>query len=219
MTHLVDLVQWECFPDQVIDYTKDIQVNTAKRWPTEMSLSQFKTITKLDSVPAYLRNKIVNDSILQVYSNGEINYTLRGVHAKTSVIWAYKAPEGAGDTHYSIMRGTKANLIIRQGAEEQYKPTLYIEPVTTDTGFAKTLAESFKSIQSKFPGVELKQKGKNWEVIIAEKYKEGHEAHFARVTEKFLEYLKNGNLPAWEVPNMIAKYYTTTKGLQVAMQQ
>ena len=36
------------------------------------------------------------------------------------------------------------------------------------------------------------------------------------VAEKFLEYLKKGSLPEWEVPNMIAKYYTTTKGLEVA---
>ncbi len=219
MTHLVDLVQWECFPGQAIDYTKDIQVNTAKRWPTNMTLSEFKTSTKLDSVPEYLKKYIANDSVLQVYSNGEINYTLRGVHAKTSVIWAYKAPDGAGDTHYSIMRGTNANLVIRQGAEEQYKPTLYIEPLATDTGYAKTLAEEFKTIQTKFPGVELKQSGKKWEVVIPEKYKEGHEAHFARVTEKFLEYLEKGNMPAWEVPNMIAKYYTTTKGLEISKKQ
>jgi predicted dehydrogenase len=215
MTHLVDLVQWECFPDQAIDYTKDIQVNTAKRWPTEMNVSQFKTITKLDNVPDYLKSTL-KDTVLQVYSNGEINYTLRGVHAKTSVVWNYKAPDGTGDTHYSIMRGTKANLVIRQGAEEQYKPTLYIEPLTADTS---KLAESFKKLQAKFPGIELKQNGKKWEVIIPEKYKEGHEAHFARVTEKFLEYLKNGNMPAWEVPNMIAKYYTTTKGLAISMQK
>ena len=52
---------------------------------------------------------------LEVYSNGEMNYTIKGVHAKVSVIWNFQAPEGAGDTHYSIMRGTKCNLIIRQG--------------------------------------------------------------------------------------------------------
>jgi hypothetical protein len=36
--------------------------------------------------------------------------------------------------------------------------------------------------------------------------------------EKFLEYLKSGNLPAWEVPNMIAKYFTTTKALEMSRQ-
>jgi len=59
--------------------------------------------------------------------------------------------------------------------------------------------------------------GNGWQVVISEKLREGHEAHFARVMERFLDYLKNGNLPSWEVPNMIAKYYTTTKGLETAL--
>ena len=217
MTHLVDLVQWECFPEQTIDYTKDIAVSTAKRWTTGMSLSEFKAITKLDSFPSYLNKNIVQDTLLQVYCNGEIHYQLKGVHAKTSVIWKYKAPEGTGDTHYSIMRGTKANLVIRQGAEEQYKPALYIEPVGKDTAYENTLNEKFTSIAKKYPGVELKKLTNGWQVIIPEKYKEGHEAHFGRVMEKFLSYLKNKNMPSWEEPNMLAKYYTTTKALEIAL--
>jgi predicted dehydrogenase len=215
-THLVDLVQWECFPEQIIEYPKDIQITTAKRWPTDMSLSEFKTITKLDAVPEYLKKDVVNDSMLKIYSNGEINYALKGVHAKVSVTWRYKAPEGGGDTHYSIMRGTKANLIIRQEAEQQYKPTLYIEPINDNDDYKNALASQIKNLQQKYPGIELKKLNKGWELIIPEKYKEGHEAHFARVTEKFLEYLKNKNMPAWEVPNMLAKYYTTTKALELA---
>ena len=215
-THLVDLVQWECFPEQIIEYPKDIQITTAKRWPTDMSLSEFKTITKLDAVPEYLKKDVVNDSVLKIYSNGEINYALKGVHAKVSVTWRYKAPEGAGDTHYSIMRGTKANLIIRQEAEQQYKPTLYIEPINDNDDYKNALTSQIKNLQQKYPGIELKKLNKGWELTIPEKYKEGHEAHFARVTEKFLEYLKNKNMPAWEVPNMLAKYYTTTKALELA---
>ncbi len=215
-THLVDLVQWECFPDQVIDYTKDIELTSAKRWATEMTRSEFAAITKQETFPDYLKGAIVRDSILSVFCNGEINYKIRDVHAKVSVIWAYKAPDGTADTHYSIMRGTKANLIIRQGAEQQYKPTLYIEPVTADSGYEKVLADQMKSVQTKYPGVEIKKIDKGWEVIIPEHYKEGHEAHFTRVTDKFLEYLKNKDMPAWEVPNMLAKYYTTTQALELA---
>lgn len=207
-THLVDLVQWECFPEQVIDYKKDIALATAKRWPTAISLSQFKAITRQDSFPAYLHTP---DSIINVYSNGEIIYRIKDVYAKVSVIWNYKAPEGTGDTHYSIMRGTKANLIIKQGAEQQYKPALYIE--TKDTA----IKQQFATIEAKYPGIQLKETGKGWEVIIPDKYKEGHESHFARVTEKFLQYLQQGNLPAWEVPNMIAKYYVTTAALELAL--
>ena len=56
-----------------------------------------------------------------------MNYTLKGVHARVSVTWNFEAPEGTGDTHFSVMRGTKANLVIRQGAEQKYKPVLYVE--------------------------------------------------------------------------------------------
>jgi hypothetical protein len=133
------------------------------------------------------------------------------------VIWNYKAPEGTGDTHYSIMRGSKANLIIRQGKEENYKPVLYIEPVNTDTAYANVLAEQFKKISAKFPGVELYKIAMGWSVKLPARLTEGHEAHFARVTEKFLDYLKNKNIPEWEVPNILAKYYTTTKALEIAL--
>ncbi len=215
-THLVDLIQWECFPGQVIDYKKDIQFNAARRWSTDMTASQFRAITKLNDIPDYLKKDVVNDSVLKVYSNGEISYQLRGIHAKVSVLWAYQAPEGTGDTHYSIMRGTKANLVIRQGKEQNYKAALYIEPTNTVASFENILRETFKSVQIKFPGLELKQSTAGWEVVIPEKYKEGHEAHFARVTEKFLQFIKEGKLPVWEVPNMIAKYYTTTTALELA---
>ncbi|HZF62886.1 MAG TPA: putative oxidoreductase C-terminal domain-containing protein [Chitinophagaceae bacterium] len=217
-THLVDLIQWECFPEQIINYENDVRITSARRWPTSMSLPQFSAITKLNTFPDYLKSSVEKDTILEVYSNGEINYTLRDVHARVSVIWAYQAPEGTGDTHYSIMRGTKANLVIRQGADENYKPALYIEPASKASAlYENALREQLKSIQKNFPGIDLKKLANGWEVVIPDRYKEGHEAHFARVTEKFLEYLQKGKLPQWEVPNMLAKYYTTTQALEVAI--
>jgi len=217
MTHLVDLVQWECFPEQSIDYTKDITITAAKRWTTGISLAEFKAITKLDSFPAYLTKNIIHDTLLQVYCNGEINYQLKEIHAKTSVTWKYKAPDGTGDTHYSIMRGTKANLVIRQGMEQQYKPVLYIEPVDNLPSYEETVFKQIRKIQALYPGVDLKRSGKGWELVIPDKYREGHEAHFAKVTENYLKYFTYHNMPAWEVPNMLAKYYTTTKALEVAL--
>ncbi len=216
-THLVDLVQWACFPDQALDYHKDIRLTSARRWTTDLSRRQFQTLTKQLTFPDYLRKDVVDDSLLKIYSNGEINYQLRGIHANVSVVWAYQAPEGAGDTHYSIMRGTKASVVIRQGAEQQYKPTLYIEPnAPNDPAYAANLPIALKTIQQTFPGVDLRKVSNGWEVIIPERYKEGHEAHFGQVTKNFLAYLKAGELPVWEVPNMLAKYYTTTQALALA---
>lgn len=216
-THLVDLVQWGSFPDQVIDYEKDIELGVSKRWSTDLTLGQFSSITKQAAFPDFLKNDIIQDSILQVYANGEINYKLKGVHVKVSVIWAYRAPEGTADTHYSIMRGTKSNLVIRQEAEQKFLPELYIEPIGGKSEAFKTaLATKLKEVQSKYAGIELIETDKGWQVAIPASYKEGHEAHFARVTEKFIDYMKNRNMPKWEVPNMIAKYYTTTSALELA---
>ncbi|HET6255033.1 MAG TPA: putative oxidoreductase C-terminal domain-containing protein [Puia sp.] len=220
MTHLVDLVQWGCFPDQTLDYTKDVRVDNARHWTTDLTHTQFRTITGMDRFPDYLKKYAdpKKDSVLKIYANGEIDYHLKGVCVSTTVAWTYDAPPGAGDTYSSLMRGTTANLLILQDTAQHYQSTLYIEPVTADPAYQQTLTTQFATLQAKYPGISLRKEGRRWKVIIPDHYKEGHEAHFARVTEKFLGYLKAHNMPAWEVPNMIAKYYTTTKGLELARQ-
>lgn len=216
MTHLVDLIQWECFPDQTIDHRKDIRINKANRWITPLTLNEFRSVTGKEAFPEYLLKDVMNDTVLNVFCNGQINYQLKDIHARVSVQWAYKAPEGGGDTHYSVMRGSKANLIIRQIKEQQFNPVLYIEPVNEVPGYESILKDLFNKLAKKFPGIELRKKNEEWEVFIPEKYREGHEAHFARVMEKFIDYYQNRDMPSWEVPNMIAKYYTTTEALEIA---
>jgi len=216
-THLVDLIQWACFPEVAIDYTNDVEVLSARRWATDLTPSMFGIVTGLDNYPEYLSKDVINDSILQVYSNGEMNYTLKGVHVKTSVIWNYIAPEGGSDTHYSVMRGSRANLIIRQDREQNYKPMLYVKKIAdeTDEVFEKALVQTIASLSGTYPGVEVERAGAEWLINIPDRYKIGHEAHFAEVTKKYLKYLVEG-MPEWEITNMIAKYYTTTKGYDMS---
>jgi len=216
-THLVDMIQWEAFPEVVLS-KDDVQITSAKRWTTDLTPEMFQKVTSLESYPEYLQ-KDLDDDVLKVYSNGEINYTLKGINAKVSVIWNFQAPEGTGDTHYSIMRGTNCDLVIRQGEEEGYKPRLYIEVVADDVkAISGNLYNAVEGLSAKYPGIELeKLSDTKWTLNIPEKYKVGHEAHFGQVTEKYLSYLVDGKLPAWEVPNMITKYYTTTEGLKAAM--
>jgi predicted dehydrogenase len=220
-THLVDLIQWEAFPEVILSKA-DVEIVSAKRWSTDMTSEMFNRVTQLNEYPEYLQKDIV-DGVLKVFSNGEINYRLKGIHAKASVIWNFEAPAGAGDTHYSIMRGTNCNLVIKQGAEQGYKPTLYIEAGTDadaavlETNLTKAVNED---LQAAYPGISLvKLADKLWTVEIPAEYKVGHEAHFTQVTEKYLGYLKMGSLPEWEVPNMIVKYYTTTEGLKAALKE
>ena len=146
-------------------------------------------------------------------------YQLKGVWAKVSVEWRYRAPEGGGDTHYSIMRGSVCDLVIRQTEAENFQPTLYIENIkgVSVSDFSARLKEALTS----FPYDDLEAENvdeKTLKVKIPDRYRVTHEEHFGQVTEKFLEYMDAGKLPDWEVPGMIAKYFTTTSALRKALQ-
>jgi len=217
-THLVDLIQWQCFPQTILNYQKDIKMLASKHWPTVLTSSEFYNVTKKDAFPDFLK-KNVKDSLLSVYSNGEMNYTIKDIHAKVSVVWNFKAPDGAGDTYYSMIRGTKANIIIRQGKERQFKPTLYIEPVSESNlnSWNEAVKRGLNTVLKKYPDISLKKSNKGWEIVIPEKYKIGHEQHFALVIKKYIQYLKEGKMPEWEISGMLAKYYTTTQALEKAI--
>ena len=213
-THLVDLIQWEAFPNQIIDRS-DIEMVSAKRWPTVLLPSEFEKVTGYSYYPPYL-SKDLDGENLKVFCNGEMNYKIKGKHAKVSVVWNFKAPEGTKDTHYSIMRGTKSDLIIKQGVEENYKTTLYIKPNEIEN-FENNLVTALNEIQKKFPGVaSTKISDSLWKINVPEELKIGHEAHFGQVTSNFLTYLEKEELPVWEVPNMISKYYTTIEAYKMA---
>ena len=214
-THLVDLVQWECFPGEIIDYHKDIVLGASSRWATPLTLEQFRTVTGFDSLPDYLA-KNYRDGVLQVFANGEIHYAVRGIHARIRVEWAWRAPEGGGDTHYSEMHGSRAKLVIRQGEEQGYVPELSIEPNAPGSPDAAALAQALAPVFAKYPGVGISPADGGFRVDIPDSYRVGHEAHFAQVTEAYLRYLDDGGLPDWELPDILAKYYVTTSALESA---
>ncbi|MEP7258226.1 MAG: putative oxidoreductase C-terminal domain-containing protein, partial [Flavitalea sp.] len=57
-THVIDLIQWSCFPGVSLDYKKDINMLSAKRWATELTPSQFKQATLNDTYPDYLKKDL-----------------------------------------------------------------------------------------------------------------------------------------------------------------
>lgn len=216
-THLVDLVQWGAFPNVTLK-PSDAKVVQARRWATRIDPAQFEKATGSKTYPEYLQRDVKNGA-LEVFSNGEFVYALRGVYTKVSVIWNFEAPPGGGDTHYSIMRGEKANLIIRQGPEQKFRPTLYVEKTSSasDAEFEKVLKYSVQAIAKLFPGIGCKKLDKGWEITVPDKYHNGHEAHFTQVTEKYLQFLREGKMSAWEVPNMITKYSTIMQAYEMAL--
>ena len=221
-THLVDLVQCTVMPEQEIDYTKQIEFTSARRWATPIPMDKYRLVTGQEEYPDFLKKDIVNDT-LQVYSNGELNYRLSGVNVRVSVVWNFMAAvgtEGTGDTHYSVVKGSKANIEIRQGKEQGYKPMLYVVSKTGDDAEAEaTLRAALRSIAKEYPGLDIvKTADHEWQVVIPSDIVKTHEQRFSSVMQVYLDYLKAGEIPAWERSQMISKYYTTTKALEVAKQ-
>ena len=219
-THLIDLMMWTCFPDEPIDYRKDIVMKEVRHWPTMLTRQQYEKVTGSPDFPDFLKDKLNNNGVLPYYANGEMIYTMKGVHVKLAVSWNFEAPEGGGDTHHSLFRGSKANVIIRQGKEQNYQPQLYVEPApgANIERLAASLKKAVAGLQSRYPRLTLERQANCWRVLIPQEHRIGHEAHFRQVTEVYLQYLKDGKMPQWEVQNMIAKYYITTRALQLAKQ-
>ncbi len=215
-THLADLVQWACFPEQIIDYRKDIRITSAWHWKTRIRPEEFSEVTGLSAYPEYLRSRVSPDSVLSIYSNGEINYAVKGINVRVSVTWNYRAPEGGGDTHFSVMKGSEARLEIRQGPEQKFKPELYVIPSAVDQVYLDGLSSAVTLLSAKYPGISVENADEGYHIVIPDALRPGHEAHFAQVTQNFLKYLNNGNLPNWEVPNMLAKYWLTTTAREMS---
>ena len=212
-SHLVDLVQWMTLPEQAIDVHKDVNVISGKRWPTVMSKDEFKRVTGEANWPAYLAPNLKDDK-LDYFCNGSMTYALRGVHAKLDVIWNYEAPAGGGDTHVAWFKGTKARVEVRQAQQH----TIHVIPnnAADKAAIFAALQKKVAALQAKYPGVAAVEEGDKLRVTFPDKYRDGHESHFAQVAARFFGYLRDSKtLPAWENPNMLAKYYTTTKGLEL----
>ncbi|MGN0851902.1 MAG: putative oxidoreductase C-terminal domain-containing protein [Kiritimatiellia bacterium] len=216
-THLVDLVQWEAFPGQTLS-TADVKMIRARTWPTPISAADYKTSTGLDRWPDFLRKSVDGNNVLQCKANGEFTYALKGVHAKVSVEWHFMPPAGTGDTHYSLMRGTKAEIVIRQGKDEGYRPRVYVKPRAGQDRAAleKALAAAVAEFGKTYPGVSFKAEGDGWTMVVPQKYEIGHEAHFSQVMNMYLGWMKKGEQPADYLPNMLVKYYTLAEAWKMS---
>ena len=112
-----------------------------------------------------------------------MNFRLKGVNCQAQVIWNYAAPEGTGDTHYSIIKGTRAHVLILQGKDQNFKAELYLKPAP---GVERTQVENaLKSFiaslgKDRYPGLSVVEEKDMWRIEIPQKYHVGHEAHFGQ---------------------------------------
>lgn len=209
-SHLVDIVQWSAFPGVKLS-REDVNVVSARAWDTPISAKQYEMSTGCKVWPEYLKSKVDSNNVLQCEANGEFTYLLKGIAVKVSVVWNFIAEPGSGDTHSSIMRGTRSTVYITQNASTNFRPALFVKANKGEdkTLFAAALKAAVADIAKTYPGIEVgEEKDGQWRIVIPKSYDIGHEAHFSQEVEEFLSWLKNGTRPDWEAPNLEVKYWT-----------
>jgi Putative oxidoreductase C terminal domain len=207
--HLVDRVHETLFPDATLDHRRDIDIVAASRWPTRVSLAQFRHLTGADIWPDDLEPWLRNDA-LDFFCNGRADYQVRGIHVRLEVRWDWQAEQG-DDTHQALYRGTSCRLELRQGPSENFRPELYVVP---EADMAAPLQHRIAALQSAYPGIAAEALGHEWRIRVPQGLRVGHDAAFAAFTRRFLADVADpAARPARERPNLIAKYYVTTESV------
>ena len=180
--------------------------------------ADFRRVTGTGGFPDVMKATVKNGS-LEYFCNTFVSYALRNVNVSLNVIWDWEAPAGAGDLHYAVYRGSKARVEARQTKADGYKPEVYIVPNRPADAPAILAAARSRvaAVAAEWPGVGAEMNGAEIKLVIPDALRVGHEAHFAQVTARFLSYLRDRTtLPAWERPNMLAKYTVTTVGTEMS---
>jgi len=204
-THLVDLAQWMIPGEAGADYGCDVELTGARQWPTDIPLDVFSRITGLTDFPAETVQD-VSGGVLRYLCNARINYTLRGVPVEMDSIWDLAIPESGGDTHYGILRGKGADIIIDQGPDTGFETRLRVVPGTNSREYAEVLTRALSGLQTLCPGVRHEANGDGYVVNIPASMHHGHEARFAEVLNQFLGYVDAGRWAKSVSQELVSKY-------------
>jgi predicted dehydrogenase len=217
-THLADLAMWLVLPDQPVDYRLDVAVLDADRWPLVLDEDQFRELTGLPDFPPELAPRVVAGQLYYA-GNNTVTFALRGVHVRLTTLWEYESA-GGGDTHRAVARGTKATVEVRQ--EPGGEPEVFV--AAADPGdhprLLEVLRRKWSDTPGAAPGSAVEDRGTEARLVIPRELRTGHEAHFAEVVEEFARYFHAPrSVPAWERANVLAKYFITTRAVELARQR
>jgi predicted dehydrogenase len=203
--HLVDMTQWMLFPENPIDYEKDIELIEARRWATGVPLDKFAKITGSSQFPPAV-HEYVKDDILNYFCNGELIYHIKGVPVHLREIWNLDEPPGGGDTHRSLMKGTRSDLMIRQLPEQDFKTELLVVPGENRRQVEEAVQECLRNWSDRYPGLSAIPEKNALLIEIPDNLRTTHEQRFCQVRDAFLEHLDTGTEPAEHRTCTIAKY-------------
>lgn len=216
-THPVDLIQWTLFPETMLDYHRDIEMVSARHEAVKITKEEFSKVTGAADFPASVRPHVHND-VLDYYCDNYIQYKLKGVHVKLDVLWKWEAAPGTGDVYEAAFQGTRSRVELRQNAAGKFVPDVFVVPSPGhEAEIFAALDSALQKLQNQWPGIRAARSATEAHIEIPSKFRVGHEEHFAQVARHFFQYVNDPkSMPAWERGYMLAKYFVSTAGVQMA---
>jgi len=182
-----------------------LELLAARTWATQVPRALFERVTGHHGFPDELAG-LVTGSELAYRGNAELSFRLGAVTAALDARWELSAPVGGGDTHRSVIRGTRAEILVEQHAGTGFRRRISIMPRQEANRTRTALAAAVAAWQEAYPGLTIEEAGAGWELRVPRALDVGHERHFPLLLADFLSRVEEGRLPADLAADTLAKY-------------
>ena len=215
-THLVDLVQWTLFPDQAIDYRRDVQVLAAQRWPTAIPEADFRRVTG-SRVPGRAGIQREGRHARVLLQHARHLQAARHPHEAERDL-GLGGPRGGGDTHFAATAAIAVRVEVRQTRADAFRPELYVMPADAAQAAQVRAALEAKvaDLQGTYPGHQRRRARRPLHVAIPDALPRRPRGALRAGDVATFSSTWGRSVPAWERPNMLAKYYVTTTGTEMS---
>ena len=201
-THMVDQTQWLLESTGPSPADAIAHLVSARAWPTRVPEDAFRRITGEAAFPREL-GPFVHAHEVDYLCNAELVYRIGGVTARAVTRWELSPTPAVADAHSVIARGTRADLVLEQGAHTGHRHRLFVEPHGDGVETVRAVAETLSDVS----GVGVtRHGGERYEVTIPAGLDAGHESHFTRVLDEFVRTIDDGRWPAERAARTLAKY-------------
>lgn len=212
-THLADLALWLLFRGERIG-PEEVEVHSARAWPTELTLGQFTAMTGLTELPAHLRERWTSGSLLNYQGNGSADFAARGISVRMTVNWASeRGPTDRAEGNEITACGTNATITARSVATltAADRPELVVLPTAPDrrASTADALRRWCENRPESEWGLAVEDRGPHLAVTIPDRIVTPHESHFREVFDGFVRRILNPTAST-DPENLLAKYLVTT---------
>ena len=138
--------------------------------------------------------------------NAELSFRLAGVTVALDTRWDLSTPAGGGDTHRTVIRGTRAEIRVEQGPVTGFRRRLTVVPHLDTDRVRAALDRVVAAWQGEHPGIAVSSADPGWEIRVPGRLDAGHESHFPLVLAEFLDLVDRGGAPPALAADTLAKY-------------